>query len=220
MRSNFKMNEDAAIRRANLQRLAKARGWGAKNFHMAVDPEGSYSLWPQLLNSPKKSFGEKLARRIEEALSLPRGWLDELGAEMPDFVEESAKPVQSSTGVDHAMSLPTITLAPTITMEQVMRGETLPPVFVMAVPDAALGPSYPAGTQFLWTTQNRPQTGAPIIVKDKNGQVWVRLLAEGDGENTFLGIARGQGYRTLYSERDCLEIVAVWYGLVGGVFPG
>jgi hypothetical protein len=100
------MNDDASIRRANLQRLVKARGWGAKQLHEAVDPDGAYSLWPQLLTNPKKSFGEKLARRIEERLSLPRGWLDSLDSTVPK--EDVAKATLQAPGafaLEHAIEL-------------------------------------------------------------------------------------------------------------------
>lgn len=36
---------------------------------------GSYSYWRHLLD-PDKPFGEKAARRIEQALGLPLGWMD------------------------------------------------------------------------------------------------------------------------------------------------
>jgi hypothetical protein len=71
------MSDEAAIRRKNLARLCKVRGWGPKELHEAMGEDGGvYSFWPNLLNNPKKSFGEKVARRIEDSLNLPRGWLD------------------------------------------------------------------------------------------------------------------------------------------------
>lgn len=70
---NRRMNDEAAIRRSNLQRLCKARQWGPTELHQHAGR--SYSFWPSLLKGPK-SFGEKLARSIEDQLDLPRGWLD------------------------------------------------------------------------------------------------------------------------------------------------
>lgn len=72
---NATMAEDAAIRRANLHALLRSRGWSPRDlsdrFH------GRYTYWRDLLNDPKKSFGEKVARRLEEEASLPRLWLDQ-----------------------------------------------------------------------------------------------------------------------------------------------
>ena len=55
-----------------------------------------YSFWNDLLKG-NKSFGEKLARRIEEGLELPRGWLDEAGAEVPPIKPATPYPGTGST---------------------------------------------------------------------------------------------------------------------------
>jgi len=65
------MSEDALIRRANLNNLKVPAG------DLAARLGGTYSYWRDLMKVPTKSFGEKTARRIEEGLGLPRGWLDE-----------------------------------------------------------------------------------------------------------------------------------------------
>jgi hypothetical protein len=70
------MNDEAGIRRANLQALCKRRDWGPAELHTAMD-YGTYSYWHDLLELTTKSFGEKVARRIEEKLELGRGYLDE-----------------------------------------------------------------------------------------------------------------------------------------------
>lgn len=70
------MNDLAAIRRANLQALCRRRSWGPKELHVAM-AHGRYSYWRDLLESPAKSFGEKIARLIEDRLTLGRGYLDE-----------------------------------------------------------------------------------------------------------------------------------------------
>lgn len=75
------MSEDRAIRLLNFQRLCTARGLGAKELQTALG--GAASQWYDLLNGRKPSFGEKLARRIEGALHLPRGWLDTTGDPIP-----------------------------------------------------------------------------------------------------------------------------------------
>lgn len=64
------MSEDASIRRENLNRLKI----GARELSERVG--GRYTYWRDLLTDPKKSFGEKAARKIEEKLELPRGSLD------------------------------------------------------------------------------------------------------------------------------------------------
>lgn len=80
--SRFAMSDDAAIRRANLLRLCKARQWAPGDLANAAG-FGRYSFWFDVLNSPAKSFGEKLARQLEESLQLPRRWLDEPDPPLP-----------------------------------------------------------------------------------------------------------------------------------------
>lgn len=81
------MSEDAQIRRANLASLQ-------------LGPSGlvaklgrSYSFWRDILET-QKSFGEKLARSIEDGLSLPRGWLDrpQGGRVVLDYAPRAAEP--------------------------------------------------------------------------------------------------------------------------------
>lgn len=71
---NSAMSEDAAIRRENLRRLCHARQWRPRDLEREVG--GTYSYWRDLLETTSKPFGEKAARRIEDKLGLPRGWLD------------------------------------------------------------------------------------------------------------------------------------------------
>ena len=68
------MSDDALIRRENLQRLVKARGWTVAD--LARRLSARYTYCRDLLRDSSKSFGEKAARRLEEQLDLPRSWLD------------------------------------------------------------------------------------------------------------------------------------------------
>ena len=93
------MSDEAAIRRANLRRFRKARNWGPADLHRQCG--GSYSLYPSILNDPTKSFGEKIARRLEEGLGLPMGWLD---MEQPNAVP--AEPVVSEPATEYRAKWP------------------------------------------------------------------------------------------------------------------
>lgn len=71
------MSDEAGIRRANLRALCKRRGWTVADLGAELT-WARYTYWRDLLDeSSNKSFGEKVARRIEEVLKLGRGWLDE-----------------------------------------------------------------------------------------------------------------------------------------------
>lgn len=66
------MSDEAAIRRAALKHFFRA----PDRLHEKLG--GAPSYWRDLMRDPKKSFGEKVARRIETAFDLPRGALDQV----------------------------------------------------------------------------------------------------------------------------------------------
>lgn len=68
------MADDAAIRRTNLNRYMRAAQVTPTD--MAARYYGRVSYWRDLARDTNKAFGEKAARRIEEAAQLPRLWLD------------------------------------------------------------------------------------------------------------------------------------------------
>jgi hypothetical protein len=80
--------EDSEIRRDRLRSLGKTPT-------ELVDAAryGRISYWRDLLTDSGKPFGEKAARKIEEALALPRGWLD---ASPNDKPEPAPKPRRAS----------------------------------------------------------------------------------------------------------------------------
>jgi hypothetical protein len=77
------MAEDALIRRENFRRLMAERGWEVRGLADSLG-WGRYSFWRDLISDDQaKSFGEKLARKIEDKAGLPRGWLDAPGQKTP-----------------------------------------------------------------------------------------------------------------------------------------
>lgn len=86
------MADDALIRRQSLRALLKARGWAIKDLQEQVG-EGRYTYWRDLLENDTKSFGEKVARKIEDKLGLDRGYLDRAqGQATPDASRHSGMP--------------------------------------------------------------------------------------------------------------------------------
>lgn len=64
---------DKLVRLANFERLCRERKLGARDLEQMFGTR--YSFWHDLL-AGQKSFGEKLARRIEAKLDSPDRWLD------------------------------------------------------------------------------------------------------------------------------------------------
>ena len=79
------MNEDALIRLENL----KALNLTAQQLSERVG--GRVSYWSDLMRG-KKSFGEKVARKIEEALEMPRGYMDAADEDAPIFAVPEPEP--------------------------------------------------------------------------------------------------------------------------------
>lgn len=69
------VNDETAGRLEKLRALMKARGWRVSD--LVTKGGRSASFWYDLLRG-EKSFGEKLARDLEQEdrLDLPRGWFD------------------------------------------------------------------------------------------------------------------------------------------------
>lgn len=81
------MADDAQIRRRNLQRFMHAAGLTPTE--MARRYYGHVSYWSNMRTDPNKPFGEKAARRLEEAAGLPRLWLDTMDADL-DAAKQAA----------------------------------------------------------------------------------------------------------------------------------
>lgn len=91
------MSDERLIRLRNFQRLCKARGLTPA--HLSIELGSTYPYWRDLL-AGQKSFGEKAARRIEEGLKLPRGWLDKEGGDVPPAAPIDRENIPSITVTD------------------------------------------------------------------------------------------------------------------------
>lgn len=131
----------------------------------------TYSYWRDLMGDDKKSFGEKAARSIEEALGLPPGWLDTLPQE-----PQATIPAQA-----HALTLDAYTVPPKIEWENLMLLTELPSGFRAAVPDDALAPRVLRGTELIFSTEAAPAPGVGILIRDAAGAVHVRRYAQAPG---------------------------------------
>lgn len=88
------MSDDALIRVENLRKTGKTAA------ELASTVGSSYQYWRDLLDG-KKSFGEKIARKIEAKLGLPRGWLDTINNSVPPMTQA---PEQRFSAYAHALA--------------------------------------------------------------------------------------------------------------------
>lgn len=119
------MSDERLIRLENLRDLKQQKGWGPVDFAREFGRRVSY--WSDVLraDTSNKSFGEKVARSVEEKLGLPRHALDN-----PDCFRRSHAAVGTAHrleergptyGVDHSLSHPAAEDAPTESIEDAFR---------------------------------------------------------------------------------------------------
>jgi len=84
------MNDEKLIRLENLKALKR----DAKALSAAVG--GRYTYWRDML-AGDKSFGEKIARKIEDKLVLPHGWMDKVHTVAEASEQEPVRKGQSYT---------------------------------------------------------------------------------------------------------------------------
>jgi len=82
LRFTLGVSDEKLIRLEHFKALIAARGWQVKDLPVEMG-WGRYSFWNDLIEG-NKSFGEKLARRIEAKLELHRYQLDEAPDKMPE----------------------------------------------------------------------------------------------------------------------------------------
>lgn len=96
------------------------------------------------------------------------------------------------------------------TWEFILSGALLPLRFTAAVPDDALAPKSPRGTEFVFSTTfaGQPDDSVVVIVQAGNGRRYMRLFFAGAGDE-WEARARDQAFPTLRSVADGLRLVAV-----------
>lgn len=208
------MNDFAQTRRANLNRWVKT----AKALHDVMG--GSYPYWRNLLADPKKSFGEKTARRIEEAFGWPSGALDEASedsqpAEGLAAVASRARIDQGGLALDHRLSYQAVTV-PHLTREELiaMGQKELPNAFRIELLDDALGARAPRGTSATFE-RREPMWGDAVLLLDAKGEPHVRVYRQ-SLEHEWEGYAPNPNFATFTGSMSGVRVVAVLESLGGG----
>jgi hypothetical protein len=197
-------------RRQTLLRLLASERFGGNQRALAEAAELSPSYLSRMLKpadgAHRKRIGDDMAIRMEETLRLPSGYLLS-----PEFGVGDAP----SSGA-HAMSYQPFD-HPLLTREELMTMGELPARFVFALEDDAMGEHGRAGTEVLFHKAGAAKVGAGVLVRDKAGALHVRRKAQGHSDAHWLGLPAKSmidTYRTLDSEADGLQILAVWRGVV------
>jgi hypothetical protein len=196
------MTDQALIRRSNLCR------WVESPTALTQKIGGQPSYASDLMRGAK-SFGEKAARRIEDAF----GWLP---GSLDDVNERTRPPLRSA--VAHAMSLDELQTVPSSTWEHIkmLAAGGLPRVFRLPIESAEMEPRVRRGAwvQFASHLADDAMPGDGVLVKDATGEMHFRVYKAGK-PGTWEAHAANDNFEPLFSDRDGLEILAVLTAVEG-----
>jgi len=183
------------IRRLNLRQVLEARGIGPTE--LVRDLGKSYPYWRDLLRDEDKSFGEKIAREIEEGLQLP-----ELALDQPP----------SRTKPAHPLSPGRAKLAPQ-TMRwgamKTMKPDELPMQLRVELEDDAMEPEARAGWTVELDRELVPRFGDDVLVYLGNGEYHYRRYRQNPAGG-WVAAATNSDFASFESLKDpAMRIVAV-----------
>jgi transcriptional regulator with XRE-family HTH domain len=129
------------------------------------------------------------------------------------FQKQEPLPRAGDNTLAHDMSLSRPMIAPTRISWESLMSRPLPPLFLLTMPDDALGDVAPQGREFIFSTveNDPPESANVVLVKDGANRHYCRIYEEGRGDS-WRAIAITAGYRPLDSVEDKLEVVAIGMG--------
>ena len=183
---------------------------------MAEDQVGGPTGLARLLGTPamkghlsnisagRRGMGDGLASKIEMATGKPSGWMDQ----QHPLAGEDPGDYKVAQELSHAMRSHEL---PLISWETIMNSAA-PEVFRAILPDNALAPDYPMGTEIVWTTRRRVLPDRLVLVRDRHGQLHARQCHQGRAPGHWIAAAINPSYVNFDFFEDELTLVAVYKG--------
>lgn len=173
---------DRLVRIEALREVMESRGLNASDLGRLTGKQPSYFYG---LLAGSKSFGEKIARSLEEDLGLPRGHLDGGDRAAQDSVVETGQKRSRVPLVEWGKWSPSpggeTTICP------VAHGpDTIAVAVVGDSMDAPTGRRYPAGTIVYIDPSVSPSDGRAVLAELKSGERTLKIFREGDGERWLM----------------------------------
>jgi hypothetical protein len=183
------------LRRANFNRILKSKGLGVKDLPALLGR--TYSYWRDLAETDTKSFGEKIARHIEDVMNLPSGVLDV---------------AHGRVTLAHSVSPAPDTISPQtykwgdIKMKD---PEKLPVEFRVILDDDAMAPEACAGWRVELNKALVPRFGDDVLVRVGSGEYHYRRYRQNPAGGWSAAALHGD-FATFDSTKDAaMKIVAV-----------
>lgn len=197
------MADEKLVRLHNLKELLRARQVEDREraAYLVKHLGSSVSYWSGML-AGVRSFGERVARRIEEGLGLGRGYLDSDG--------HTPASAGGAISIAQTMSPSPFDDPPTIELGEKMEWDALPALFKAAMPDDALAPDHPRGLVFVWSKTKTPKPNSIVLVRDRHDRPHVREYHGGIEPGSWTAAATNRAYPALDQASATIVAVAVF----------
>lgn len=105
-----------------------------------------------------------------------------------------------------------------IAWEALMHHTQLPPEFETALPDNAMAPDAPKGTRVIFIAGTLAEPGDWVLLKDAGGALYCREFRQARPGH-WEAHAKNPGFLPLHSDRDGLQVIAIFDGIRGRRAP-
>ena len=210
------MSQLALIRRENLRSLDLTPK------ELVAKAGRTYSYWRDLMEDGKKSFGEKVARSIEESLGLPDGWLDVARSRAdrgpPGAVQAACGtatlPPTLSGGNPKIQILDARPVSKMVAWKELLMPD-LPIVFRITLCDDSVAPKHMPGDFVVLQRDLKPMTGDWVLVRTPDDQHAIGEYINLGDEGWASVPVNKTAERPVITSKGGAEVVAIYIG--GGV---
>jgi hypothetical protein len=185
------------LRVQTAQDLQRVMGWSAQ----------------RMTNMKSRGVSKPGALEAEALLGCPASYVLD-GVTTPHWMEGQrliAGEAPMPYAVAHGVSQSPFEAVPLLDREQLLN-DNRPELFRFCVPDDAMAPEIPAGTEVVWTTRRRIAPGRLLLLADSHQQLHVRRCHQGDGPGAWVAGALNSAYRAFRSDEPGVHVLAVYKG--------
>lgn len=197
-----------ALRRMNLEVLINDPRVGSAAHLCELLGKASLSTHISAIRKQKRGMGDKLAMDIEDVTGKQRGWMDT----QHTFAGENPPPWHVAQSMSYPERYDDL---PLYLWENIIKTKPLPDTFRTVLPDDAMAPKYPQGTEIVWTSRRRVAPGRLLLLSDAHGQLHARLCTQGHAPGHWLAVPSNAAFVTLDNQSTPgLAVVAVYKGVL------
>lgn len=181
-----------------------------RNFAALVERAGGTTEMAALLRTQKsyvsamandkRGVGDEIAARVERALGLPPGWMD----------QEHQHP-HAGRALDQDLSLAAAILPPLLTWEVLASMTDLPQKFALTLVDGAMSPALPKGTKAVFEATEGAEPGQIALIRAGDAYHVRQLRLQADGS------VRAVPFSAAWPTFEAFEVVAVVVEVTTGI---